>query len=139
MLEGILIEKKSLIALIIQKVSSRRRSTAYMAVLENLINDLISGVNDITDETIVNYGGFTGKVLDGVQNIQSSDFSDDVKSEAFINAALKGCIKCDICSGYIDASKSISYDHDERKRDGGIGSLDNCRLTHPYCNQSIKN
>ncbi|HBR2092102.1 DUF262 domain-containing protein (plasmid) [Klebsiella pneumoniae] len=138
-LEKILIEKKDLIALIIQKVSSRRRSTAYMDIIEKLIIDLLSGKTEISDDSIVKYGGFTGKVLNGVQNIQSSDFSDDVKSEAFINAALKGCIKCDICSGYIDASKSISYDHDGRKRDGGVGSLDNCRLTHPYCNQAVKN
>ena len=138
-LEEILILKKDLIALIIQKVNSKKRSISYMLILEKIIENLLSKKSKIKDEDIIEYGGFTGKILDGTKNIQSISFSDDVKSEVFIKTALKGCIKCDICNGYIDASKSISYDHDKRARSGGKGSLDNCRLTHPYCNQSIKN
>jgi len=27
----------------------------------------------------------------------------------------------------------------KRKADGGLGSLENAQLTHPYCNTTIKN
>ena len=48
-------------------------------------------------------------------------------------------IKCPICNGYLDPEKSVSYDHVVRRREEGTGDEENCQLTHPYCNQSIKN
>ena len=63
---------------------------------------------------------------------------DDTKSATFINTALKSAIKCPVCDGYLDSKKSISYDHIKPKREGGLGSIDNCQLAHPYCNQSVK-
>jgi hypothetical protein len=52
---------------------------------------------------------------------------------------LKSALKCPICDGYLDPIRSVSYDHIIRVQDGGIGSSGNCDLTHPYCNQSVKN
>ncbi|MBH8564682.1 HNH endonuclease [Nostoc sp. CENA67] len=34
---------------------------------------------------------------------------------------------------------SISVDHIKRKVDGGLGTLDNAQLTHPFCNTTVKN
>ena len=34
--------------------------------------------------------------------------------------------------------QSLSYDHIVGKKSGGLGNIENCQLTHPYCN-SIKN
>jgi hypothetical protein len=70
--------------------------------------------------------------------MHATGFSDDIKSQAFISVALKGVPCCAICGGYLDAEKSISYDHDVPRRDGGRGDIHNLQLTHPYCNQSVK-
>jgi len=39
----------------------------------------------------------------------------------------------------VGCEKSVSYDHIVRVRDGGPGDLDNLQLTHPYCNQAVRN
>lgn len=68
----------------------------------------------------------------------SKQFSTETKSAAFLREALSASVKCDICNGHIHKN-SISIDHDVRKSEGGTGSLENAKLTHPYCNTSIKN
>jgi hypothetical protein len=69
---------------------------------------------------------------------QSQDFSRETKSAAFISQALSGALRCNICGGYLHKN-SISIDHITRKQDGGLGTLDNAQLAHPYCNSAIKN
>lgn len=68
----------------------------------------------------------------------NSSFSDETKSSVFINEALNQALRCKICNARIH-SNSISFDHKDRKQDGGIGSPENAQLTHPYCNSAIKN
>ncbi|HEK6320499.1 TPA: DUF262 domain-containing protein [Yersinia enterocolitica] len=138
-LESTLIKRKELISLILQKHMSKKRAIAYMDILERIITDLNGGKKNITEHDIISYGGFSGKVFNGIKNTEQVEFSEDVKSEVFITSALKGAVKCSICSGYIDVAKSVSYDHVKRVREGGKGVVNNCSLTHPYCNQSIKN
>jgi hypothetical protein len=64
-------------------------------------------------------------------------FSSDTKSEAFLKEALGTVLTCKICLGYIHVN-SISMDHIEKKQDGGLGTIDNAQLTHPYCNSGYK-
>jgi len=68
----------------------------------------------------------------------SKDFTDNVKSEAFLTEALSKSMRCKICGGYIHRN-AISFDHIIRKADGGQGTLDNAQITHPYCNTTYKN
>ena len=68
----------------------------------------------------------------------TKDFSDKVKSEIFMTEALATSVRCKICGGYIHKN-SISIDHKIRKEDGGIGTLDNAQISHPYCNTTYKN
>lgn len=70
--------------------------------------------------------------------IESSDFSRERKSAIFIKEALKNALRCKICNGYIH-SNSITFDHIQRKEDGGLGDVENGQLVHPYCNSTIKN
>jgi hypothetical protein len=65
-------------------------------------------------------------------------FDTEVKSAAFLRDAIKGAARCKICQSLIHVN-SISIDHIERRRDGGLGVLDNAQLTHPYCNSTYKN
>jgi hypothetical protein len=136
--EHALITYKDLIATILQRQPSVRRNRTYEELLDKLIDALSDGKQP-TDEWFVETAGLKGKVLTGAALTHAVGFSDDVKSQAFISVALKGAPCCNVCGGYLDSEKSISYDHDERKRDGGRGNLENVQLTHPYCNQSVKN
>jgi hypothetical protein len=66
------------------------------------------------------------------------DYSSGIKSAVFIKEALRNANRCSICKGYIHRN-SISIDHVQRKRDGGLATMDNGQLTHPYCNTGYKN
>jgi len=95
--------------------------------------------DEITESNIVDWAGLTGKIVVGTEKTKSTNFSDDVKSKIFIRDTLKYSMTCPICHGYIDTNKSASYDHIIRKSEGGLGNIENGQITHPYCNQSIKN
>ncbi|MBD8533075.1 MULTISPECIES: DUF262 domain-containing protein [unclassified Massilia] len=137
-LETLLIEHKDLMATILQKLISQKRADKYAELLDQIIEALAKG-NSVTDGDIVTFAGLDGKVVTGNTDADGTRFSDDAKSEAFIRVALASAVKCPICEGYLDLPKSVSYDHGVRVQDGGKGSAKNLQLTHPYCNQSIKN
>ena len=137
-LEKGLVDHKSTIATILQSYGSKHRVEKYALFLDNLI-ERAGDPKEITNEEIVSLSGLTGKVFVGSPSSGAVDFTDDVKSESFIKKALEGAVKCPICKGYMDPSKSVSYDHIKKKQEGGGGAVTNCDLTHPYCNQSIKN
>lgn len=134
--EGLIINKE-LIALIVQKPISTKRAEMYARFLDELISHILEG-NEITESSLVKLSGLEGKLFVGGDETTKRNFSDDVKSGAFISTALASAVKCPICSGYIDPVKSVSYDHVQRVREGGKGTGPNCQLTHPFCNQSVK-
>ena len=68
----------------------------------------------------------------------TTDFDSGAKSAIYIREALKAAPKCKICNGLIHRN-SISFDHIQRKQDGGSGSINNGQLSHPYCNTGYKN
>lgn len=70
--------------------------------------------------------------------ITSNEFTSERKSAVYIKEAVNTAPKCKICNGYIHRN-SVSIDHKTRKQDGGLGSVDNGQITHPYCNTTIKN
>lgn len=136
-LEAVLITHKDLIATILQKHPSKRRAASYEKLFEEIISLLDDGGSP-TEEWLIEMSGLRGKLVTGSARSQSSRFSDDTKSEAFITIALASAPRCPICRGYLDPEKSISYDHIKRVREGGVADPDNCQLTHPYCNQSVR-
>ena len=137
-LEQLLVDNKDLIATLLQKNISSKRVATYAKFLDELVQDLTEN-QPIDEARLVKVFGLEGKILVGTIAKTSKDFSDDAKSEAFISTALKSALRCSICDGYLDPEKSISYDHIKRKQDGGLGNSENCGLSHPYCNQSVKN
>ncbi|MEB3177719.1 MAG: DUF262 domain-containing protein [Nostocaceae cyanobacterium] len=110
----------------------------YLKIIDELLQgtDKTSVVNKIIANKEFSY--LTIKPKDKTDNGNSKDFSRETKSAAFIREALSGVPKCKICSGYLHVN-SISIDHIKRKADGGLGTLDNAQLTHPYCNTTVKN
>ena len=136
-LEAALIEHKDLIATILQKHVSTKRAGTYHALLDALVKRL-GAAEPITESWLVTEAGLTGKIVTGEAMSPGVRFSDDAKSAAFIRTYLSAAPRCPECRGYLDAEKSVSYDHVVRKREGGDGATENCALTHPYCNQSVK-
>ena len=136
-LESILVSNKDLIATILQKNISTKRVNVYFTLLGEIIDGLTNQVV-VDEQFLIDKSGLRGKLIVGGAEYQAKSFDDDTKSSAFITTALSNAIKCPICKGYLDPEKSVSYDHVVRAREEGVGSPDNCQLTHPYCNQSVK-
>lgn len=67
-----------------------------------------------------------------------ADFSSERKSAVYIKAALKAAPTCKICSGLIHRN-SITIDHIDRRQEGGLGTVENGQIAHPYCNTTYKN
>lgn len=136
-LERVLVDNKDLIATILQKNMSNKRTEVYARLLEKIIQRLENS-EEPDAQFLIDASGLRGKLIIGSSEYQGKKFSDDVKSEVFIYTALSSAMKCPICKGYLDPDKSVSYDHIVRARVDGKGENGNCQLTHPYCNQSIK-
>ena len=139
-LEDLLIRHKELIVTILQKTISRHRITNYADLIDNLVEQLFADPSKaITDQDLVMLAGLSGKIITGTQTETGERFSGDTKSAVFIKTALTAAIRCPVCPGYLDQTKSVSYDHIKERASGGGGGEENCQLTHPYCNQATKN
>lgn len=64
-------------------------------------------------------------------------FDKEDKNAIFLKNILKETRKCAICGGALHMH-SVSFDHIDRRRDGGSASPDNGQLAHPYCNTGYK-
>lgn len=137
-LEELLIAKKDLLSTIITRHISGRRSGVHASILEFAIKKLLAGELP-SDAELVAVANLEGKIVVGAPATSSTDFSDDVRSTAFISTALSSAQHCAICNGYLDPTKSVSYDHERERKSGGDGNVKNCKLTHPYCNTGYKN
>lgn len=73
------------------------------------------------------------------EETEQQDFKSSVKSATFLKAALEAPReRCAICHARLHVN-SISLDHIVRKEDGGVGTVDNAQLAHPYCDSTLKN
>lgn len=63
--------------------------------------------------------------------------SKETRSAAFIREALANPMRCSICGGAIHAN-SVTFDHSQRRSEGGDNQSDNIAPTHPYCNSGYK-
>jgi hypothetical protein len=64
-------------------------------------------------------------------------FSKGVKQYIVISEALANASICDLCHARIDL-KAMNVDHIKDRSKGGVGSGDNARPLHPYCNSTYK-
>jgi hypothetical protein len=72
------------------------------------------------------------------ENIEyGKTFSTDTKSATYLRETINKSPRCAICNARLHF-KSITFDHKDRKQDGGLGTPDNAQLTHPYCNTGYK-
>jgi hypothetical protein len=137
-LEDALLKSKPLLAAIIQQTRSVKRYATVADVLDHMIKSIKAGEIP-SEQQIIDWAGVSGKVIVGRETVTGRSFSEDTKSATYLRQALEQALRCPICNGYLDPQKSVSYDHRTPRRNGGLGSEENCQLTHPYCNQAMKN
>lgn len=136
--EDDLLSKKQLLAAITQQIRSNQRYEIISKLFESMIAKLEEGKDGLADTEIVELCGVAGKLFISKEKINGKKFSLDTKSAVYLKDALAKALRCPICEGYLDPRKSLSYDHSIPRREGGRGNEENLQLTHPYCNQSIK-
>lgn len=100
---------------------------------EKTINDAIHYIISKNDFNYLNIRQINQQI-----NSSEKDFDAHKKSEIYIRSTLPNAPKCQICHGFIHRN-SISIDHIQRKEDGGLATIENGQLTHPYCNTGYKN
>jgi hypothetical protein len=140
--EDIMIKYEFLVQQIVRKY---RQSTNGYSHIKNyyveIMDKLIEGNDDDhAIDLIVKSKDFSylGKEISDKDEVLSKRFSDGRKSNVFIINSLKSAARCAICGGLLH-SNSITIDHITRKVEGGLGSVDNGQLAHPYCNSTYKN
>ena len=139
--ENILLQNDPLIQQINRKYRSALASYSQIKDFYFVIIELLQkGVNENEVITqLIKTSKFNYLTLTVEQNeITTNKFSTERKSAVYIKEALANAPKCKICGGYIHRN-SISIDHIERKQDGGLGTIDNGQITHPFCNTTLKN
>jgi hypothetical protein len=136
--ETFLLENKSILGIVLQNLSRGQRVNKMRDLFMFLIDEISKG-DVVTPERAIEHLGLQGRILDVKAIQEAPKFTDDTKSMVFLQQALKGAIRCDICSGYLDPNKSVSYDHKKPIREGGTGDSSNVQLSHPYCNTGYKN
>lgn len=136
-IEIFLIENKPLIQQLISKVYSTKRVSTVSGIFDYIVSTT-SKEEQIDMASIFKIAGLKDAVIASIGGNSSTQFSEDAKSETFLSSALTSSVRCPICHGAIDTQKSTSYDHIIPKREEGGGARSNCQITHPYCNQSIK-
>jgi hypothetical protein len=110
----------------------------YMFVLKSLIagqskDDILSGLSKHHNLFFLKANPIIEEYI-----MTSADFSPSTKSAVFFRDALEQPReRCGICNARLHVN-SIHIDHVQRKADGGMGTLDNAQLSHPYCNSTYK-
>lgn len=136
-LEDYLIKNKHIITLTFSNINRNTRVVRARDILNSLVNILIKN-GAVTTEELLESIGYKGTILDIKGNVKGK-VSDETKSAVLLNTSIIHSPKCPICNRLLHMSKSASYDHIQRVRDGGGSDLDNIQITHPYCNSAIKN
>lgn len=117
--------------------SYRKLSVLFLFIIDsiqkgNSDSDILAHLKNNTDFEYLN----PEKV--NIEEYPRKEFTTDAKSGVFLMNALQNPTKCQICEALIHKN-SITIDHVTRKQDGGMGTIDNGQLAHPYCNTTFKN
>ncbi|MFZ2468417.1 MAG: DUF262 domain-containing protein [Parvibaculum sedimenti] len=136
-IETFLIANKSVIGIVLQNLGKKTRIPRMQQMFRFLVEECSKGEAPDT-QTVFSHIGLRGKIYDVTAIPRTVTFSDDTKSQIYYRTAIETAQKCPICSGLIDVTKSVSYDHITRVRDGGLGAAENGQMVHPYCNTAMK-
>jgi hypothetical protein len=136
-LEQFLIDNKSLIGIVLQNLSKGQRVPKMKDLFEFLVSQLQES-KEIKLEDAIGRMGLRGRILDVNAIHTAPNISDDTKSLVYVRQAIKTALRCPVCGGLLDPTKSVSYDHIVPRRAGGTGDASNTQMAHPYCNTGYK-
>ncbi len=140
-LEYIIWNYDYLIQQINRKYRSSLKSYPFIAdFLQKCVEKINIGKSEKETISALINSDFDYLTIEKKEHLETSakDFNTNKKSAVYIRDAIEAAPKCKICGGLIHKN-SISIDHIERKQDGGLGTIDNAQLSHPYCNTGYKN
>lgn len=139
--ESILLEYDFLVQQITRKLRSAEKSYPhiknYFFKIIELLNNGVSKdqvINEVITSEDFNYL----TIYTNDSEITSKDFNSGRKSAVYLQEVISNANRCKICNGYIHRN-SLTIDHITRKEDGGLGTVDNGQISHPYCNTTYKN
>jgi hypothetical protein len=90
------------------------------------------------EERLRNHDKFQSLVKERpVLTKQSKKFSGALKDTIVITDVLATASLCELCHARIDL-KSVHVDHKQDLSKGGLGTADNARLLHPFCDSTYK-
>jgi hypothetical protein len=135
-IEEFLIKNKAVVSQILVQISSRARIERVGDMFEYLVKSASTGP---TIEGLAEAARMKGSIVDLREKVEGKNFSDEAKSTIFIRQSIGHALRCPICKGLMEPSLSASYDHVDRREDGGTGDDENGQLAHPYCNTGFKN
>jgi 5-methylcytosine-specific restriction endonuclease McrA len=105
-------------------------------LFEFLVNRLKDRSSKVKIEDAISHLGLQGRVLDVRVTQTAARITDDTRSTLYVREAIKKALRCPVCNGLLDPSKSVSYNHIIPKRSGGTGDINNAQMAHPYCNSN---
>lgn len=125
---------------VIDQINRNARSSKKSAtIISNLYFDFLDMLeNDKSEDDILSSIISKSPSVTLTNDLSENLSHSKLKNATYISAALSSVLKCPICGGAIHTN-STSLDHIERKRDGGVNSVANAQITHPYCNTGFKN
>jgi hypothetical protein len=139
--EEFLVTHKYFINQLISNYGSSTRSLAPLFDLYNLIlKEIHSGKNnEAVKHAVLNDPQFVSRLIEISPGESAIDkrFSKGTKAAIRLKEALEAAPRCKICGArYHPYSNTI--DHKKRAEDGGLGTMENGSVTHPYCNSGYK-
>ncbi len=138
-LESFLIEHRSLLNQLIRKFGTKESGQAHLRrFYDTILKEVATGKSDngIVEALRVEHSYLQPEESPYDAGIPSR-YSRQARSGLILRDLLPHTPKCAICGGLIP-SQSISVDHKERREDGGLATVENAQLTHPYCNSGYK-
>lgn len=135
-IERVFLENKFLLYQANSLFGSKQRTTNWRSFIRKLVKseEITEGY---TQKDLLNALDLGDRVIAEAAKPAGANFTTDTKSAIFLQESLDISVKCPGCGGLVHVEKAAQYDHIVAKASGGIGSLSNGQLMHPYCN-SIK-
>jgi 5-methylcytosine-specific restriction endonuclease McrA len=133
--EELLLKYKPFINQIVKHYGSGNRSlVALTRLLRYIFKGAVSGTEEsqlvpqlTEDERLA----FLTPIVDWDKGVKK-DFPSERKSAVYLRQAINTALRCGLCRARVHI-RSITIDHDVRKREGGLATIDNGQVVHPYC------
>ena len=139
--EEFLTGNRSLLNQVIRKFGTKSSGTEHLRGFYDSVLKLIAdgqSVDSLVGELRKKQGySYLQPEESPYDGVVPTRYSTQVKAGLVMKQLLETAPRCHICGGVVP-TQAISVDHKKRKSDGGLSSVANARLTHPYCNTGYK-